>query len=428
MQKEKKKLIFKLIVLICIILVVVILFLIFNPSDYQKIENKMKEAAEKYIADNYIEVTNQEFLTLNTLNITDGVEFCSQASGVVVTNVSGKIKYSPYLKCLDYESDIVRNTKNYIELNGEEVVLVNAGAMYFDEGYTLKKEVEVEQVGEALEEPGAYTINYVVKSNGKQKTVIKRIVIVSSVDTSITSSGLIDKEQPVINLKGEKEIYLSKNTKYEEAGYSAYDYEDGNITRKVKVDGEVDSNKEGIYQINYSVKNSRGISSLETRTIHVVSKISDLKVELTTDNLGAPTNASNINIKISGEGFEYLILPNGSKTDNVFTYTVKSNGNYVFKVVDVHGNSINKSIIIDNIDTTAPTGSCKVSENNDGAIIEVEARDESGIGFINYIVNENDSGFLHTTKYTTKEKIKKASVILKDVAGNTTTVNCDYKN
>ena len=427
MLEEKNQKIFKIAVFTVIIILIIgiVAFLIFRPSEYEKIEKEMKEAAQKYIKNSSNYVENQEFLTLNDLGITEGVELCSQASGVVVTNVSGKIKYSPYLKCIDYESDIIRNTTKYIELNGDEVVLVNAGTLYFDEGYTLKKEVDIETIGEVItKEPGAYTINYVVKKNNKQKTVVKRIVIVSSVDTAITSSGLINKEEPIINLKGEKEIYIAKNTKYVEPGYLAYDYKDGKITRKVEVKGDVNPTKEGVYEIKYSIRNSKGITYSVTRNVHVVQYMADLKIEISTNDNGAPTNESIVNIKISGDGFNYLILPNGSKTYNEFTYTAKANGVYTFKIVDVYGNIINKSIVIDNIDNSAPTGSCKVITSSKGSTIEVKANDESGIKSVNYIINGKESGFFEYTSYTTAEKITSASVILKDVAGNDARISC----
>lgn len=427
MLEDKNQKIIKLILLTLIVIIIlgVLAFFLFRPSEYEKLEKEMTEAAKRYIKENSINVSNQEFLTLKTLEINDGAELCSQASGVVVTNVSGKIKYSPYLKCIDYESDIINNTTRYIELNGDEVVLLNAGTLYFDEGYTLKKEVEVETIGVVTPKvPGAYTINYVVKKDGKQKTIVKRIVIVSSTDTSITSSGLNNKEEPIINLKGEKEIYIAKNTKYEEPGYLAYDYKDGKITRKVQVEGEVNSAKEGIYPVSYFVKNSKGNTYLVTRTIHVVKYMSDLKIELTTNEAGAPTNESTINIKISGEGFRSLILPDNVQTDNIFTYSVTDNGTYTFKIIDTYGNVINKSIVIDNIDNVAPTGSCKVVPNAKGSTIEVKANDESGIKSVNYIINGKESGPFEYTSYTTQEKITTANVILKDVAGNTTRVSC----
>ena len=414
-----------LIVIIAIVVLIVVLLLL-NKNEYKTIEKEMKKAAQDYISSHKITVENQEFLTLSDLKISEGAELCSKASGVVVTNVSGKIEYKPYLKCLDYESDIITNSKKYIELIGPEVVLVNAGSMYFDEGYTQKKaDVEIETVGEVLKEPGAYTINYVVKKNGKQKTVVKRIVIVSSVNTAITASGLNNKEQPIINLNGEKEIYLAQNTKYEEPGYTAYDYEDGKITRKVVVNGKVNSSIIGDYVINYSISNSKGINYSVKRTVHVVKEVAKLTVEVTTKEAGAATNESIINIRVIGEGFKKLILPDGTETlNNITSYAAKNNGTYTFKIVDIYDNIMIKSVDVENIDSKPPTGTCNVVVTANGSTFEVKANDESGIAYVNYNVNGNNTGFLQTTKYVTKEKVSTASVILKDVAGNTAAVTC----
>ena len=63
--------------------------------------------------------------------------------------------------------------------------------------------------GDVLPEPGAYTINYVVKQNGEKKTIVKRIVIVSSTDVAVKE---IAEDEAVMTLNGENEIYLAKNS------------------------------------------------------------------------------------------------------------------------------------------------------------------------------------------------------------------------
>ena len=138
-DNERKIKIVKISILVIVVIIIFIVILsLLNKNEYKSIEKEMMNAAKEYIQNNNIVVENQDFLSLSDLKITEGAELCSKASGVVITKVSGKLQYKPYLKCLDYESDIVVNTKKYIELIGPEVVLVNAGSMYFDEGYNQK--------------------------------------------------------------------------------------------------------------------------------------------------------------------------------------------------------------------------------------------------------------------------------------------------
>lgn len=69
---------------------------------------------------------------------------------------------------------------------------------------------------------------------------------------------IIDKEKPKIELLGGEEIYILQGGKYEEAGYSVIDNYDKELEKNVKIDGNVDTNKEGKYILNYSVSDSSG--------------------------------------------------------------------------------------------------------------------------------------------------------------------------
>ena len=56
---------------------------------------------------------------------------------------------------------------------------------------------------------------------------------------------------------------------YEEPGYSAIDAVEGDLTNKVKINSNLDTSKQGTYRIIYSVTNSDGVTTSETRTIIV---------------------------------------------------------------------------------------------------------------------------------------------------------------
>jgi hypothetical protein len=430
-DKKRIKVINLIIALVMIILsVIIVVVILSNKTDYEKLEKEMVRIAKEKVETQNIEVKIQDFMNLEALNITDGAEVCSKASGVIITNVNGRLEYKAYLKCVDYESTILKNSKKYIKLKGSAVVLANKNAMYFDEGYEqIDNNITIEKVGTVINEPGAYTINYVVKKNGKQKTIVKRIVIVSDVDIDITQSGIVNKTEPTITLKGEKEMYLTINSQYNEPGYSAYDYKDGKINREVKVSGNVDTTKVGSNKITYTVKNSQGKMYSIDRIVHVVKEVADLNISISADDKGSTTNKSIITLAVSGNGFSKIILPNGN--ENPFptaSYGVTKNGVYTFVVVDIYNNKINKSIVVDNIDNIAPTGTCDVKNNNGVYEFNVIGEDESGISAVNYIIDGKESGFLATTFYQTKEKVSKASVILQDVAGNQTKVSCSVDN
>ena len=430
-DKKKIKVISLIIALVIIILsVIIVIVILSNKTDYKKLEKEMVRIAKEKVETQNIEVKIQDFMNLEALNITDGAEVCSKASGVIITNVNGRLEYKAYLKCVDYKSTILKNSEKYIKLKGSAVVLANKNAMYFDEGYEqIDNDITVEKVGTVINEPGAYTINYVIKKNGKQKAVVKRIVIVSDIDINITQSGIINKDEPTITLKGEKEMYLTINGEYVEPGYSAYDYKDGKINHDVKVFGNVDTTKVGANKITYTVKNSQGKMYSIDRIVHVVKEVADLDILISQDDKGSTTNKSIITITVTGNKFRKIILPNGAETPfSTASYEVTENGVYTFEVVDIYNNKINKSIIVNNIDNIAPTGTCAVKNNNGVYEFNVVGEDESGISAVNYIIDDKESGFLATTVYQTREKVSKASVILQDVAGNQTKISCSVED
>ena len=98
----------------------------------------------------------------------------------------------------------------------------------------------------------------------------------SSNNLTTTTVNIIrkDTDAPVINLKGNKTIYLSYNTKFNEPGYTANDLCDGDLTNKVEVTGTVE-NTIGTHKITYKVKDSSGNETIVTRTVIITSNQSN---------------------------------------------------------------------------------------------------------------------------------------------------------
>lgn len=115
------------------------------------------------------------------------------------------------------------------------------------------------------------------------------VVITSNVDTSVVGEyevlytvGKKSKVRYVKVVDGDNDTIMSLNGKlnmtlyvgdnYSEPGYIVYDSIDTNLTEKVIVTGNVDTSKAGIYQLTYSVTNSRNITISKKRTIIVQDK------------------------------------------------------------------------------------------------------------------------------------------------------------
>lgn len=112
-------------------------------------------------------------------------------------------------------------------------------------------------------------IKYLIKDN---KIIYKVSDSSGNTTKKEFNANIKDDEKPTILLDGDKTIYLSVNSKYEELGYVAIDNCDGDITKKVNITGKIDTSKEGVYTLTYSVSDSNNNKVSVNRTIRVFKK------------------------------------------------------------------------------------------------------------------------------------------------------------
>ena len=158
-----------------------------------------------------------------------------------------------------------------ITLKGEQSVTINAGGNYEDAGATAHDAVDgdisksIETTGTVdANKPGTYTVTYNVSDqSGNHADAVLRTVTV------------VDKVAPVITLKGEQSVTINAGENYEDAGATAHDAVDGDISKSIKTTGTVDANRLGVYTIIYSVKdNSGNAAAAVVRTVRVVDAVS----------------------------------------------------------------------------------------------------------------------------------------------------------
>ena len=89
-----------------------------------------------------------------------------------------------------------------------------------------------------------------------------------------TENYLIDKNAPAITLLGDSLVEISSDSTYIDAGATAVDLEDGDLTGKIIVTGSVNTHILGTYYIYYNVTDSAGNKAEEvTRTIKVKKQV-----------------------------------------------------------------------------------------------------------------------------------------------------------
>jgi hypothetical protein len=157
-----------------------------------------------------------------------------------------------------------------LTLKGEQSVTINAGETYTDVGATAHDAVDgdiskaVETTGAVdANKPGVYTIIYSVKDNSGNAAV-----------SVVRTVRVVDAVVPVLTLKGEQSVTINAGETYTDAGASAHDNVDGDISKAVETTGAVDANKPGIYTVSYNVSDQSGnYADAVLRTVTVVDKV-----------------------------------------------------------------------------------------------------------------------------------------------------------
>lgn len=304
-----------------------------------------------------------------------------------------------------------------LTLFGASLIELQKGEEYIEPGYYAISKLDINETEKVLvsgtvdtKTPGTYIITY--KYNDK---VLTRKVIV------IDNTSLF-----ALELKGDKEITINKNSSYQEPGYIAYDKSGNDISKQVVITGSVNPNVVGTYKITYKIT-SENQTLEKTRTVKVVDKqIIDDNINLI---LSYDTKLTNkeiyVSIKVEGSTFDYLVYPNKVVTTNsTSTYIVKENGTYTFLAYNKSGKEFKKEITITSIDLVKPTGSCVATINNSSTNIMVSNLNKQ---IDTYTYYDNTKVITTTTTKSYNYNLKTSNnvfVNLKDLAGNTNLISC----
>lgn len=91
-------------------------------------------------------------------------------------------------------------------------------------------------------------------------------------EKKIFNYNIVDVDTPEIILNGDKEMSLYVGDSYEEKGAVAKDNYDNDLTSSIVIDGTVDTSKEGVYEIKYSVSDSSSNTSVIVRKVTIIPK------------------------------------------------------------------------------------------------------------------------------------------------------------
>jgi hypothetical protein len=236
-----------------------------------------------------------------------------------------------------------------ITLIGAATVTVQLGAVYTDSGATATDNIDGDITDRiVVDNPvdtgtaGTYTVSYSVEDSAGNRASASRTVIVQA---------LADTVPPEITLLGPANVTVMLGAVYTDAGATATDNVDGDITARIVVDNPVDTGTAGTYTVTYSVEDSAGNRASTTRTVIVQTVADTVPPEITlvgaatvTVQLGAIyTDAgATATDNVDGDITARIVVDNPVDTGIAGTYTVS------YSVEDSAGNhaSASRTVIV----------------------------------------------------------------------------------
>ena len=168
------------------------------------------------------------------------------------------------------------------------------------------------------------TINYTPATQGEHKLILTvtdndGATASDFVLVTATPKPVVDNTKPVITRTGAATITITEGDAYNDAGATANDDKDGDITADIATTGAVNANTPGTYTIRYNVSDAAGNHATEvTRTVIV-------KAKPVVDNYADWVNAKDslvhdLSTEFNGNTVKILVAPNnqigGDDTSN----------------------------------------------------------------------------------------------------------------
>ena len=228
------------------------------------------------------------------------------------------------------------STPPTIALIGSNPVTVEAGSTYTDAGatatdaydgdltssITTTSDVDVNTVG-------TYTVTYTVSDSSANSATASRTV------------NVVDTTAPVITIIGANPVDVDLGATYSDAGATATDVHDGDLTSSITVSSNVDTNTAGTYTVTYTVSDAAGNQATETRTVNVIDNSNNPTTHYI-DIQGYAFSPSSITINVGDtivwtnyDSASHTVTSNdgtfdsgGISTGNTFSFTFTSAGTF----------------------------------------------------------------------------------------------------
>ena len=180
----------------------------------------------------------------------------SVISFVILITIGSILYFTVYLDSVS-KINIVLNGEKELSINLlGEYIEAGASATYRNEDITnlieISSNIDNTKIGE-------YNVEYKIRYKDKEELISRKI-------------NIVDNINPELTLNGKQEVSIYVGNSYNEEGASAIDNYDGDISDKILIEGEVNTNKEGEYKITYKVSDSSNNESIKERVVKVVTR------------------------------------------------------------------------------------------------------------------------------------------------------------
>ncbi|MDM0612557.1 DUF5011 domain-containing protein, partial [Clostridium perfringens] len=300
-------------------------------------------------------------------NVTDKIK----VEGSVDVNKPGKYELTYTVTDSDGNTTTVKRVvtvnPKMVEINNAPIIIAENKTIKVGDTFDPMAGVTAEdkEDGNLTNKIKIISNNVDIKIPGVYKVVYEVTDSQGATSTKTITVTVLSNDAPVIS--GTDNISIKEGDAFDPmAGVTATDTEDGNVTDKIKVEGSVDVNKPGKYELTYTVTDSDG----NTTTVKRVVTVNPKMVEI---NNAPIIIAENKTIKV-GDTFDPMAgITAEDKEDGNLTNkikVIKNNvntnipGKYevVYEVTDSQGVTTTKSITITvlnkdtNINTLPNTG------------------------------------------------------------------------
>ncbi len=329
----KKKKLFIIIPIVIILLIFIIYFII---DTFFVVHITLKKG--RFYTINY----NTEYkepgykATLSGKDISDKIV----TRGKVNSKKLGNYKITYTSKKGLFQKDVIRSvyvrdtSKPKITLDGVlEDIIVCPGSEYKKDNYKATDNYDGD-------------ITKKVKVISKKDMVTFKVTDTSGNLTEITKNiKYEDSTPPKLELKGDNNITIYTGSNYNEAGYSAVDNCDGDISDNVKVINNVNTASPGSYEIVYEVVDKAGNKSDAKRSVKVINKPVGGTIYLTFDD-GPQEGTTNVILNIlkeegvkatffvTNKGPDYLIKREYDEGHTVALHTATHDYSYIYSSPD----------------------------------------------------------------------------------------------